>query len=172
MARIRQPARDLKLARFINKVVRSEYKDTQAPFALRTVWEARRNGIPLSWALAMIEQESRWRNIFGCDHGPGNAYCHQKVTNDKIRHLLNAKVYNGVGYTQLTSRDYVERAMRRRGGAASVRNQIIVGMQVLREKTGGDMEQAWRYNGAPAYQAQIKSKAKRWHERFEKAGLA
>lgn len=164
--------RDLKLARFINKVIKTAYKDAENPYALRTVWEARRNGIPLSWALAMIEQESGWCNIFGCDHGPGEAFCHQRVTNERVRALLARRVYNGVGYTQLTSRSYVERAMKRRGGAASVRNQIIVGMQVFGEKTRGDMDQAWKYNGHERYQAQIASKAKRWHERFVKASLA
>jgi hypothetical protein len=156
-------ARDLKLCRVAKK--------HGAKSTLRTLREARRNDIPFSWLLAMIEQESGWQNIFGCDHGPGNAYCHQKVTNQKVRHLLNAQTYNGVGYTQLTSPGYVERAMRRTGGAASVRNQIIVGAQVLKEKTGGDMNRAWRYNGAREYQRQIEAKAERWHQRFINAGL-
>jgi hypothetical protein len=36
-------------------------------------------------------------------------------------------------------------------------------MQVLKEKTGGDMAQAWRYNGAWEYQGQIRAKQRRWH---------
>ena len=105
------------------------------------------------------------------DHGEGRAYCHQKVTNAWVRDLLNARLYNGVGYTQLTSPEYVQMAMRRPGGAASVRNQIIVGAAVLKGKTGGDMAQAWRYNGSPEYQHQIQTKAERWHKRFRDAGL-
>jgi hypothetical protein len=155
--------RDVKLVRLAKK--------HHAKSALRTLREARRNDIPYSWLLAMIEQESEWRNIFGCDHGPGKAFCHQKVTNDRVRSLLSSSLSNGVGYTQLTTKDYVRRAHRRPGGAASVRNQIIVGAQVLREKTGGDMDQAWKYNGAREYQQQIESKANRWHARFKAAGL-
>jgi hypothetical protein len=120
----------------------------------------------------MIEQESFWRNIFGCDHGDGKAYCHQKVTNAKVRNLLRWGLYNGVGYTQLTSPEYVQLAMRRPGGAASVRNQIIVGAAVLKGKTGGDMTKAWKYNGDPAYQREIEPRADRWHARFKAAGLA
>jgi hypothetical protein len=94
-----------------------------------------------------------------------------KVTNRRVNELLGSGLANGVGYTQLTTKDYVRRAHDRRGGAASVRNQIIVGAQVLKEKTGGDMSKAWRYNGAPVYQGQIEAKARRWHKRFKEAGL-
>jgi hypothetical protein len=156
-------ARDLKLARVAKK--------HGAKSALRTLWECRRNDIPYSWGLAMVEQESRWENIFGCDHGPGKAFCHQKVTNAKVRSLLNSGLANGVGYTQLTSPSYVREAMAKRGGAASTKNQIIVGMKVLRQKTGGDMSQAWKYNGSPEYQNQIEKRANRWHQRFKAAGL-
>jgi hypothetical protein len=82
-------ARDLKLARLAKK--------HGAKSALRTLYEARRNGIPYSWLLAMIEQESYWQNIFGCDHGKGKAYCHEKVTNAKVRNLMRWGLYNGVG---------------------------------------------------------------------------
>ncbi len=156
--------RDLKLARLAKK--------HGAKSALRTLYEARRNGIPYSWMLAMIEQESQWQNIFGCDHGPGKAFCHQKVTNERVRALQASGLNNGVGYTQLTSPAYVRDAMNRRGGAASVRNQIIVGAKVLKEKTGGDMKQAWKYNGNRGYQHEIQPRADRWHRRFRAAGLA
>jgi len=156
--------RDLKLARLAKK--------HGAKSALRTLWECRRNDIPFSWGLAMIEQESSWENIFGCDHGPGKAFCHQRVTNAKVKSLLNSGLANGVGYTQLTSPSYVREAMARRGGAASTKNQIIVGMKVLKQKTGGDMRLAWKYNGAREYQNQIEKRANRWHRRFVDAGLA
>ena len=162
-------ARDLKLARLAKK--------HGAKSALRTLWECRRNDIPFSWGLAMIEQESEWRNIFGGDHGPtpGNhaipPYYHHEVTNERVRALLNSGMANGVGYTQLTSPSYVREAMAKRGGAASTKNQIIVGMKVLRQKTGGDMSHAWRYNGDPSYQNDIQPKAEAWHRRFKAAGL-
>ena len=156
--------RDLKLARVAKK--------HGAKYALRTLYEARRNDIPYSWALGMIEQESRWENIFGCDHGAGRAFCHQRVTNAKVDSLLNSGLANGVGLTQLTSPGYVRDAHNRRGGAASPKNQIIVGMKVLKEKTGGNMDLAWKYNGAPEYQNAIRPKAEQWHRRFVNAGLA
>lgn len=158
-----RPLRDLRLARVA--------KRHGAKWSLRTVREARRAGVPISWGLAMVEQESHWENIFGCDHGPGKAFCHQKVTKAKVQELLRSSLANGVGPTQLTTKDYVRRADRY-GGAHIPRHNIRAGMEVLREKTGGDMKQAWKYNGAKQYQAQIEGKARRWHQRFRAAGLA
>lgn len=155
--------RDLKLARVAKK--------HGAKSALRILYEARRQGLDYSWLLAMIEQESEFENIFGGDHGPGVAYYHQKVTNAKVRNLMAWGLYNGIGYTQLTSPEYVRMAQRRPGGAASVRNQIIIGAAVLKGKTDGDMSKAWRYNGDPAYQQEIQPRAERWHARFKAAGL-
>lgn len=159
-------ARDLFLAR--------RAKKAGAKQALIIITEARKARIPISWGFALIEQESAFRNIFGCDIGPrsGPPYCHQKATKSRvdalIRHVRAGGVSNGVGYGQLTSLPYVLRAHRLRAGiykgAHRARPNIRVSFQVLREKTGGDMSQAWRYNGARAYQAQIAAKQRRWHE--------
>jgi hypothetical protein len=145
-----------------------------AEHAYRIILEARRAGIPLSWAFALVEQESGFRNIFGCDWGrpawPGEyrpPFCKVPVTADRVDALLRHGKPNGVGLTQLTDFSYVLRAERtkvaRAFGAHLPGNQIRVGMEVLKEKTGGDMGQAWRYNGAREYQAQIKAKQRRWH---------
>jgi hypothetical protein len=141
--------------------------------AYRIILEARRAGIPLSWAFALIEQESGFRNIFGCDWGTPNPgrfyppYCRVPVTRERVQTLLQYGRPNGVGLTQLTDFNYVRRAERtkvaRAFGAHLPGNQIRVGMEVLKEKTGGDMGQAWRYNGSREYQAQIKAKQRRWH---------
>jgi hypothetical protein len=150
-------------------------KATQAGarYATRIIIEARRAGIPLSWAFALIEQESGFRNIFGCDWGSrypnryAPPYCRVPVTKDRVQALLRFGKPNGVGLTQLTDFSYVRRAERtkvsRGYGAHLPGNQIRVGMQVLKEKTGGDMAQAWRYNGAWEYQGQIRATQRRWH---------
>jgi hypothetical protein len=144
-----------------------------AQHAYRIILEARRAGIPLSWAFALVEQESGFRNIFGCDWGGERAgrfhppFCRVPVTKERVQALLAFGRANGVGLTQLTDFSYVRRAERakvaRAFGAHLPGNQIRVGMEVLKEKTSGDMGQAWRYNGAREYQAQIKAKQRRWH---------
>jgi hypothetical protein len=143
-----------------------------AQHAYRIILEARRAGIPLSWAFALVEQESGFRNIFGCDWGSNidrfrPPYCRVPVTKARVALLFAAGKPNGVGLPQRTDFSYVRRAERtkvaRAFGAHLPGNQIRVGMEVLKEKTGGDMGQAWRYNGAREYQAQIKAKQRRWH---------
>jgi hypothetical protein len=143
-----------------------------AEHAYRIILEARRAGIPLSWAFALVEQESGFRNIFGCDWGPRGfpfmpPYCRVPVTKARVEALLRHGKPNGVGLTQITDFNYVRRAQRtkvaRAFGAHLPGNQIRVGMQVLKEKTGGNMGQAWKYNGSREYQAQIKAKQRRWH---------
>jgi hypothetical protein len=143
-----------------------------AQHAYRIILEARRAGIPLSWAFALVEQESGFRNIFGCDWGEGSnrfsaPYCRVPVTQARIRTLLAHGKPNGVGLTQLTDFSYVRRAERTKAarayGAHLPANQIRVGMEVLKEKTGGHMDEAWRYNGAFSYQREIQAKQRRWH---------
>ena len=137
-------------------------KKAGAKWSLRIVWEARRARVPISWLFALIEQETGFRNVFGCDWGPGRAYCHEAVTREKVQALLRSGLANGVGPGQLTSPEYVRRADRY-GGAHVPRHNIRVAAEVLREKTGGDMHKAWRYNGSPVYQGQIETKQRHWH---------
>lgn len=95
--------------------------------------EAKRAGLELALARALVEQESGNRNIFGCDWGPQGdrpPYCHQAVTRARVQALLRAGKANGVGLTQLTSFGYVQ-AAERLGGAHLPRNQLRVGFQVL-----------------------------------------
>jgi hypothetical protein len=144
-----------------------------AQYAYRIVAEARRSGIMLSWAFALFEQESDFRNIFGCDWGMNVGsryeppYCRVPVTKERVAALLAYGKPNGVGPGQLTDFSYVRRAERtkvsRAYGAHLPGNNIRVSLEVLAEKTGGDMKQAWRYNGARSYQDEIKAKQIRWH---------
>ena len=40
------------------------------------------------------------RNVFGCDHGPGRAFCHETVTKEKVTALMRSSLANGVGPTR------------------------------------------------------------------------
>lgn len=168
MANQTRHERDLELARIA--------KSHGARYALRIVLEARRAGIPISALFALVEVETGdekgvGQNIFGCDLGKrsGPPYCHQQVTRARvqalIRHVKAGGISNGVGPTQLTSIDYIMRA-ERYGGAHLTRYSIRVGAEVLREKTGGDMDEAWRYNGSRAYQAKFDRAMAKWHRRL------
>jgi hypothetical protein len=143
-----------------------------AQYAYRIILEARRAGIPLSWAFALVEQESGFKNIFGGDWGnlPNDyapPFYRVPVTKERVAALLRHGKPNGIGLTQLTDFSYVRRAERTKAsrsyGAHLPANQIRVGMEVLKEKTGGHMDEAWRYNGAFSYQREIQAKQRRWH---------
>lgn len=117
--------RDFKLARRAKKAGAKRY-------ALRIILEAKRptSRVSPSLALALVEQESGFRNIFGCDHGPGRAYCHLKVTKDRVRGLRASGLANGVGLTQLTYPPYVDRADKD-GGAHKPSVNIATGLDIL-----------------------------------------
>lgn len=133
--------------------------------------EARREKVPLSWALALVDQESAFQNIFGGDHGnlqhdDRPPYYHVPVTSSRVKALLRyvaqGHASNGVGPTQLTSVGYIVLA-EREGGAHRPKINVRVGLRVLKAKCGGDYEnRAWLFNGAPAYQQQIEGKQRKW----------
>jgi hypothetical protein len=93
---------------------------------------SKRTGLSLAIALALVEQESDFRNIFGCDKG--SILCHQKVTQDRvqqlIRHVEAGGISNGVGLTQLTTIDFI-RLAEAAGGAHKVGPQCRVGFQIV-----------------------------------------
>lgn len=131
--------------------------------------EAKRAGLALPCALAMLEMETAipQRNIFGCDQGAGRTFCHQRVTRKKVRALLASGLANGVGWTQLTYRPFVIEA-ERLGGAHRPRNQMRVGFAVLADNIRRLGVQAGfaAYNGsgpaADAYGRDAVAKAARW----------
>lgn len=160
--------RDLELARVA--------KSHGANYSLRIVLACRAADIPVSAGFALVEVETGddrggGRNIFGCDLGKraGVPWCNQRVTRERvqalIRHVQAGGTSNGVGPPQLTSIGYIVRA-EKLGGAHLARCTITVGMEVLHEKTGGDMDEAWRYNGARGYQAKFDRAMAKWHERL------
>ena len=96
------------------------------------VAESKSTGLSLAIALAIVEQESDFRNIFGCDQG--SILCHQQVTRDRVQQLIAhvdaGGISNGVGLTELTSIDFIRRA-EAAGGAHRVRPQCRVGFQIV-----------------------------------------
>lgn len=119
--------------------------------------EAHRAGLTIPQALALLEKETGipQRNIFGCDYGPQTngypPYCHHYVTRERVAALLRSGRANGVGWTQLTYRPFVEEAQRL-GGAHKPRWQMRVGFGQLAYliRNYGEWSGYRRYNGSGA----------------------
>jgi hypothetical protein len=115
---------------------------------------SKREGVPFALALALVEQESGFQNIFGCDLGPQGAapWCHQQVTRDRVKaliaHVNAGGTSNGVGLTQLTSIGFIKQA-EAMGGAHMVRPQCRVGFGLLHGliKRHGERVGTGAYNG-------------------------
>lgn len=96
------------------------------------------NGLYLSTAAALVEQESGGKSLFGCDHGTSWAgkspFCQDAVTRARVQALIRdineGYGSNGVGLTQLTSPEYIFEA-EKLGGAHLPRYQMRVGFRVL-----------------------------------------
>lgn len=138
--------------------------------------EAKRAGIGLALACALVEQESGFRNIFGGDYGPAYRgrppFYEERVTKAKVHELLGQSLNNGVGLTQLTSRGYVIEA-ENLGGAHLARNQLRVGFQLLAGliKSLGKHNGIGAYNGGPgnpvdSYARSVEAKERTWETRL------
>lgn len=115
------------------------------------VAEARDSGLDLALACALVEQESGGRNIFGCDHGPiGDSppYCHQPVTKERVKALIDSPYMNGIGLTQITWWEFVLEA-ERMGGADLPSVQCRFGFKLLK----GYVDKYGLQAGAAAYNA-------------------
>lgn len=134
--------------------------------------EARRAGLQLNHALAMLEKEAGipQRNIFGCDYGPGLLYCHAKVTKARVKALIASGRAQGVGWTQLTYQAFVQ-AAQDMGGAWKPRFQMREGFKILAGLLNayGEEAGAARYNGtgpgADAYGRDFAIKSSAWRRR-------
>ncbi len=138
----------------------------------------------LSDCVALLENESGGRNIFGADPGGSalprrwfdTAVTHAKY--DYYRARRNAGMTpNGVGPCQLTDAG-LQKAADRAGGCWKPLYNMLVGfayLAQLQERYGGYAGFA-AYNGsgpaAIAYADRATERAATWHERFVKAGLA
>lgn len=129
----------------------------------------RQTGLELAICCAVVEQESGFRNIFGCDYGPQGGkppWCHEEVTKARVAALLAQSRNNGVGLTQLTYRPFVLEA-EHLGGAHIAKYQCVVGFWVMKSLIDQYGEGGmWHYNGSTAYQAQIAAKVRTWRGRL------
>lgn len=150
-------------------------------FGQTVVAEADKAGVPPALALALVEQESEFRNIFGCDQGPCDSapWCHQRVTAPRVQaliaHVKHGGISNGVGVTQLTSIGFIREA-ERLGGAHKVEAQCRVGFRVLRDLIArhGERVGLGAYNGGEgnpnlAYADSVLALRARWRQRIREA---
>lgn len=123
-------------------------------FPWRTMRAVHRTGINPAHAAVLLRKETGGgRNVFGCDHGPGVAFCHQSVTPERVQKLRATGLRNGIGPLQLTSDAWVTNPP---SSWSKVHRPYINmlsgfgGFKVMAEQFGVH-EAARRYNGAAAY---------------------
>lgn len=101
-------------------------------------------------------------NIFGCDHGPGKAFCHLQVTKARVAALRRSGLNNGIGPVQLTAPFLVARA-EAAGGAHRPYVSMGVGFRHLRDNWAANSKNlrlAFRiYNGSGAAAEQYATRA-------------
>jgi hypothetical protein len=160
--------RDLALARVAKK--------HGANYSLRIIMEARKAGIPISLAFALIEQESNFRNVFG--HDPTTSvpasWMGKEVTKQRYlsyKEHRQAHGMQGVGPAQLTWWEYQDKADKR-GGAWKPKHNISVAFEHLGSliKNKGLRAGIAEYNGsgpaAAKYAEQVLERQARWHKRL------
>lgn len=151
-------------------------RTTRAGNNLRIVLEARRAGLPISLAFALVEQESGFRNVFGHDAGADPRLKGKKVTPARVQQLLRGLgrySSNGVGLTQLTWPGFIREA-EHLGGAHRPANQLRVGFNLLAGhlRTYGDTRRALAaYNAGIStsaaglrYAEQVLARRRKWHD--------
>jgi hypothetical protein len=124
-------------------------------YPVRTLRAARRADIGPARAAVLLRKESGGgRNVFGCDHGPGVAFCHEAVTDAKVDALLRSSLANGVGPTQLTFKPFVREA-EALGGAHRPQINMTVGFRIFERQRLANGGSTWAaaklYNGAASY---------------------
>jgi hypothetical protein len=145
-------------------------------YALRIIIEAKRHrNVSASLALALIEQESGFRNVFG--HDAGGLFPGQEVTAAKVHrllgHIAGGGTSNGVGPAQLTWPDYIREAQRD-GGAHKTSVNIATGLRILAAniaaESGSERNGLARYNAGSSssskgqrYAAQVLDRKHRFH---------
>ena len=140
------------------------------------VAEAKRAGLPLALACALVEQESGFRNVFGHDAVANPAPKGGAVTRQSYQryraHRDRGLGAQGVGLTQLTFPPFQDRADDL-GGCWKVSNQLRVGYQVLAGNIAANGVRGGlaAYNaGSPtspaglAYAEQVLDRRRRWRQ--------
>lgn len=158
--------RDLALARTAKK--------HGANYSLRIIQQARKSGIPISLAFALIEQESGFRNVFGHDATSSipDSWKGTIVTKKKYleykKHRELGRGMQGVGPAQLTWWAYQDEADKR-GGAWIPKHNISFAFDHLAAliKNRGTHDGLKAYNGtgfaAERYADEVEKRADRWH---------
>lgn len=153
-------------------VLAARAKRRGARYALRIILEARRTGVPISLAFALIEKESGFRNLFG--HDPGIFAGAGTVTRAKYRAYKRTRGsrgqggMQGVGPAQLTWWEIQDRADKL-GGCWVPRHNIRVGLEVLAGHIAryGRRGGIARYNGAgptaERYASDVLDRMGKWH---------
>lgn len=166
------------------KIVRWLKRNTDFKYPYRTVRAARKAGITIPTALALLEKETgNGRNVWGHDRDSrGNCIppCGGKVTRRNYRRYKRYRSrygMQGCGPTQLTWWAYQDRADRA-GGCWRPYINMKVGFRILREKARyyGSLKEAYRaYNGtgaaAASYSDQAMSIRWSWQRRLQRAGF-
>lgn len=117
-----------------------------------TVAAALKADVKPQTALACLSCETGdGSNVFGCDWGPQNGqppFCGDTVTVSRYRAMRRSGRQNGVGPTQLTSKELQDEADRR-GGCARPYPNMVVGFRHLGKliRAHGVEKGAARYNG-------------------------
>lgn len=121
--------------------------------SLRIVLECRHRYagvIPVSLGIALQEQESGGRNIFGAD--VGGLFAHEPVTKARVLQLVDhvnaGGISNGVGPMQLTFIGFIEEA-NRDGGAWKPAVNIATGLGII----AGHVKQRGVRDGLATYNA-------------------
>ena len=142
--------------------------------------------LDLAAALALIEQESHARRLFGADHGPTGdkpPYCNHEVTPQRfeafLSHVRTGKGSNGLSLCQLTFPAFIEEAQKL-GDAYLPRPNMTVGLGLLKDylQEYDTEEEAWgafnRGDGNRSdakgreYAQQCMSKRDQWRQRLGK----
>lgn len=144
--------------------------------ALRVVQEARREGVGPATAMALIEKETRGRNVFGHDPtifaGAGQVTARKYLAYKEQRGPRGQGGMQGVGPAQLTYYT-LQDAADREGGCWDPRVNIRIGLRHLRGLIAehGLREGYRRFNGsgpaAEAYARDAIAKRAVWQDRFD-----
>lgn len=146
-------------------------------YPVRTVWAARKAGISIASAAALLEKESyRGKNVFGHDvvANPvkGGAVTKRRYAAYK-RYRKAGKGMQGVGPCQLTWYEFQDRADAL-GGCWRPAINMLVGFQLLRQlvRDKGLQQGAAAYNGqgaaAQAYGRDFVEKKRKWQQYFSR----
>jgi len=132
---------------------------------------AKRTGVGLSLAFALVEQESGFRHIFGHDYGgpfPGLAVTRSRYRK-LVAHIKRGGYSNGVGFLQITYPVYLIE----HPGLWRKRANLKFGLAVIKNyiKVYGERKGLGAYNGGPSnpqwdYADLVIWRKRRWQRRF------